>query len=170
MSQYHHLFQSTRIPQLDGFDTLERYEDSNHILVIVNGNFYIFDVYDENKRLFAPEYYFLCFQEIFWCEISNPEKRNEVGVLTHGDRDTWAKMRHHLDVELGNRKKLKKIDSAIFTICLDDWTHDDKDADVATKHMIVGPDPANRWADKSIRYFAKLNLCFESFLEFFTIK
>ena len=89
------------------------------------------------------------------CEIANPEK-NEVGVLTHGDRDTWAKMRHHLDVVLGNGEVLRKIDAAIHTICLDNWTHDDKVADVTTKHIIVGPNQANRWADKSLRFFVEM--------------
>ena len=151
MSQSPHLLQSTRVPQLNGVDTLERFPDSKHILVIRKGHFYVFDVYDESGDLFSPEYYFACFQEIFDYEILIRDKSDEIGILTHADRDTWAKVRNHLEVNLGNSESLKKLDSAIFAICLDDWTHDDKFPERTTKHLVVGPNPANRWADKSIR-------------------
>ena len=152
MAQSPNLLQSTRVPQLNGLDTLERFPDSKHILVIRKGHFYVFDVYDENGELFSPDYYFSCFQEIFDYEILSTTKSDEIGVLTHADRDTWAEMRHHLDTNLGNGESLKKLDSAIFAICLDEWTHDDKHPERTTKHLVVGPNPANRWADKSIRY------------------
>lgn len=46
MSQYGRLFGTTRIPQ-DKRDKLVTYEDSRHILVIHNGNFYALDVINE---------------------------------------------------------------------------------------------------------------------------
>ena len=151
MAQTPNLLQSTRIPQLDGLDSLKRFPESKHILVIIKGNFYVFDVYDDAGQLFAPDYYFSCFQEIFDYEILTTTRSDELGVLTHADRDTWAQMRHHLEVNLGNGESLRKLDSSLFTICLDDWTHDDKHPERSTKHIVVGPNPANRWADKSIR-------------------
>ena len=151
MAQSPHLLQTSRVPQLNGLDTLERFPDSKHILVIRKGHFYVFDVYNESGELLSPEYYFACFQEIFDYDILRTTRSDEIGVLTHADRDTWAKMRHHLDTNLGNSKALNKLDSAIFAICLDDWTHDDKHPERTTKHLVVGPNPANRWADKSIR-------------------
>ena len=150
MSQFPNLLQSTRVPQLDGCDTLERFPDSKHILVIRKGHFYVFDVYDESGRLFSPNYYYACIQTILEEKISKPS--DEIGVLTHADRDTWAKLRNHLDKNLGNKDTLKKLDSAIYAICIDDWTHDDKYPERTTKHLVVAPNPANRWADKSIRY------------------
>ena len=102
MAQSPHLLQTSRVPQLSGLDTLERFPDSKHILVIRKGHFYVFDVYDESGELFSPEYYFACFQEIFDYDILRTTRSDEIGVLTHADRDTWAKMRHHLDTNLGN--------------------------------------------------------------------
>ena len=151
MAQSPHLLQTTRVPQLNGLDTIERFPDSKHILIIRKGHFYVFDVYDDSGNLFPPDYYFTCFQEIFDYEILFTTKSDEIGVLTHADRDTWAKMRHHLEVNLRNKESLTKLDSAIFAICLDDWTHDDMHPERTTKHLVVGPNPANRWADKSIR-------------------
>lgn len=40
-------------------------------------------------------------------------------MLTCQNRDTWAKQRAHLE-ETGNSEVLKKIDSAIFNLILDD--------------------------------------------------
>ena len=74
MSQYQQLFQSSRIPQLNCLAALESCADLKHTLVIVNGSFYFFDVYDENKRLFAPEYYFRCFQEFFCVKLRTQKK------------------------------------------------------------------------------------------------
>merc|ERR1719412_3076095 len=88
MSQFPNLLQSTRVPQLDGCDTLERFPDSKHILVIRKGHFYVFDVYDKSGRLFSPNYYYACIQTILEEKISKPS--DEIGVLTHADRDTWA--------------------------------------------------------------------------------
>ena len=156
MSQCPNLLQSTRVPQLNGLDTLERFPDSKHILVIRKGHFYVFDVYNDSGQLFPPDHYYSAFQEIFDYEILSTTKSDEIGVLTHADRDTWAKLRHHLDATLGNGESLRKLDSALFAICLDDWTHDDKFPERTTKHLVVGPNPANRWADKSIRSVASV--------------
>jgi carnitine O-palmitoyltransferase 2 len=46
MSQYDRMLGSTRIPQ-PGRDKLVTYEDSRHILVIHNGNYYTLDVINE---------------------------------------------------------------------------------------------------------------------------
>ena len=69
MAQSPHLLQTTRVPQLNGLDTIERFPDSKHILIIRKGHFYVFDVYDDSGNLFPPHYYYSCFQEIFDYEI-----------------------------------------------------------------------------------------------------
>jgi carnitine O-palmitoyltransferase 2 len=46
MSQYNRMLASTRVPQ-PGKDKLVTYEDSRHILVIHNGNYYTVDVVNE---------------------------------------------------------------------------------------------------------------------------
>lgn len=48
-----------------------------------------------------------------------PKTDHPVGILTCQNRDTWAKQRAHLE-EIGNGEVLRKIDSAIFNLILDD--------------------------------------------------
>ena len=50
----------------------------------------------------------------------------------------------HLDNE-DLRKRLVSV------INIDDWEHDDDDLNVSNKNIVVGPNPANRWYDKSVR-------------------
>lgn len=49
MSQFSGLFNATRIP-LQNKDKIFRNPKCNHVLVQRNGNFYIFDVLDNNGR------------------------------------------------------------------------------------------------------------------------
>ncbi|KAA0198979.1 hypothetical protein HAZT_HAZT010761 [Hyalella azteca] len=47
MSQYSRLLNSTRVPQV-GRDVLSSDDTARHVLVMRNGNFYVFDILDEN--------------------------------------------------------------------------------------------------------------------------
>lgn len=50
---------------------------------------------------------------------NRPSCEHPVGILTTQNRDVWAKQRSHLETT-GNADVLKKIDSAIFNLILDD--------------------------------------------------
>ena len=56
MSQFPHLFQSTRIPMPDR-DEIQRFPESRHILILHRGRFYTFDVLDQNGNIFESNYY-----------------------------------------------------------------------------------------------------------------
>ena len=47
MSQFENLFHSTRIPMIEQ-DRLQKFETARHILMMKRGNFYVFDLFDEN--------------------------------------------------------------------------------------------------------------------------
>ena len=49
--------------------------------------------------------------------------------------------------------RLEIVDSAMFTICFDDWVHTEATATDTVKNLICGPNVANRWFDKSFRLF-----------------
>lgn len=51
MSQFGNLFSSTRIPR-PGKDELQKFPDSQHIVVLRNGHFYAFDVLDGDGKNF----------------------------------------------------------------------------------------------------------------------
>jgi hypothetical protein len=55
MSQYDRMLGSTRIPQ-PGKDKLLTYEDSRHILVIHNGNYYTVDVINETGLFYSKTF------------------------------------------------------------------------------------------------------------------
>ena len=45
---------------------------------------------------------------------------------------------------------LEEIDSAIITLCLDDWEHNEESPERAVAELCCGSDPRNRWFDKSV--------------------
>lgn len=57
---------------------------------------------------------------------NTPASEHPLGILTTQNRDEWAKQRAHLE-STGNTEVLRKIDSAIFNLILDDdKIYDDK--------------------------------------------
>ncbi|KAI5636156.1 choline/Carnitine o-acyltransferase domain-containing protein [Phthorimaea operculella] len=143
MSQFVGLFGATRIPQTSK-DRIFRDSDSKHVLVQRNGNFYVFDVLDNDGNLLSPTELLGNLSKIM--NDTTPKAEHPLGILTTQNRDEWAKQRCHL-AETGNGESLKKIDSAIFNLVLDDEAiHNDKHK--ILKHYLHG-DGANRWFDKS---------------------
>lgn len=49
MSQFGNLFNSTRIPEF-GKDRLKCNPDARHMLMMKNGHFYVFDIFDSDGR------------------------------------------------------------------------------------------------------------------------
>lgn len=49
MSQFGNLFNSTRIPEL-GKDRLKCNPNARHMLMMKNGHFYVFDIFDRDGR------------------------------------------------------------------------------------------------------------------------
>lgn len=143
MSQYKNLFHSTRIPELEK-DRILHEPSARHLVALRNGHFYAFDVLDANDRIRSPKEIAACLKAIL--QDDRPPSEHPVGVLTTSERDHWARARAHL-IDTGNREILKKIDTAVFTVILDD--------------EVIGPDynklmevylhadGSNRWFDKS---------------------
>ncbi|OWR54649.1 Carnitine O-palmitoyltransferase 2 [Danaus plexippus plexippus] len=143
MSQFVGLFNATRIP-LVGKDKIFRDTSCNHVVVQRNGHFYIFDVVDSNGNILSPTEILGNMSQIM--EDKTPKAEYPVGILTTQNRDVWAKQRIYLE-ENGNQETLKKIDSAIFNIVLDDETIDDNKHKILTNYL--HGDGLNRWFDKS---------------------
>ncbi|XP_017769061.1 PREDICTED: carnitine O-palmitoyltransferase 2, mitochondrial [Nicrophorus vespilloides] len=143
MSQYNKLFNTTRIPQMDKDKIVS--EPARHICVQYKGNFYTFDVLDESDNILPPGDIKAGIVNILNSDAKSAEF--PLGILTTMDRNKWAKSRNNL-VNLGNEQALKKIDSALFNICLDDdIIGDDKYALVRSS---LHGDGKNRWFDKTI--------------------
>lgn len=143
MSQYPNLFGSTRIPETDK-DRIYRKPNTRHIVVQRNGNFYTFDVLDENGYILEPQRILSAIKYIL--DDRKPPNTFPIGVLTSMERDKWATIRHKL-VDDGNSASLKIIDTALFNVCLDE-ENVGEDPVTLTRQFLYGP-ASNRWFDKS---------------------
>lgn len=123
MYQYSRLFGSARIPTSNGC-VMETYNNSKHIAVICRSQFYWFDVLDDNNDLImSEEDIALNFKSIIEDAMNTPiteAVRGAVGVLTTENRRVWANIRDGLLNEGdSNSECLKKVDWALFIVCLD---------------------------------------------------
>ncbi|CAH2310871.1 carnitine O-palmitoyltransferase 2, mitochondrial [Pelobates cultripes] len=142
MSQYFRFFNSTRLPKLNR-DELVADKSRKHLLVLRNGNFYVFDVIDKDGNIVKASEIQAHLQYIL--SDATPAPEFPLGYLTSEERNTWAVLRQKL-LENGNEEALKKVDSAVFCLCLDDFPIKD---DVHLSHNMLHGSGMNRWYDKS---------------------
>ncbi|KAM7106208.1 carnitine O-palmitoyltransferase 2, mitochondrial [Ciconia maguari] len=142
MSQYFRLFNSTRLPKLNR-DELYTDEKAKHLLVLRNGNFYVFDVIDRDGNMLKPSEIQAHLKYIL--SDNSPAPAFPLGYLSSENRDTWALLRKNL-LDNGNEEALQKVDSAVFCLSLDDFPIKDF---VHLSHTMLHGDGANRWYDKS---------------------
>lgn len=152
MSQFKNLLQSTRLPRPEK-DAIERFPNSKHVVILHKGCFYAFDVFDQNGDIFPANYYYHAIKNIL---SSFDHISSGIGALTSADRDSWTSARERL-LDLGNAENLNVIDSAIFTICLDDWIYDPDDQAKVVTELCAGTNPENRWFDKSFSMIFSAN-------------
>ncbi|CRL04579.1 CLUMA_CG017648, isoform A [Clunio marinus] len=147
MNQYKGLFGATRIPKRDN-DVIYRNENTKHILVLKDGNFYTIDVLDANGNIREPE--FIYSQLKYLASKDLPASSNPIAALTTQNRRIWASARNHLiSLSARNSDNMTLIDSALFCISLDD-THYDSTNPVPTIRNFLFDECKNRWYDKSL--------------------
>lgn len=147
MNQYKGLFGATRIPQRDK-DVIYRNETTRHVLVIKDGNFYTLEVLDASGNIREPEF---IFTQLKYLEsIGAAPAENPVGALTTQNRRVWAAARNHLtSLSTNNADNMTLIDSALFTISLDNTTYSEANP-VPTVRNFLFDECKNRWYDKSL--------------------
>ncbi|CAB3375686.1 Hypothetical predicted protein [Cloeon dipterum] len=143
MSQYGNLFNSTRVPCV-GKDKIVKNDKANHMLVMRNGNFYVFDALDKNGNILPPSDLLACIDYI--TKDASAASEFPIGVLTSENRDVWAKARQELEAQ-GNAEVLNIIDSSIFNLSLDDEAVGSNREKLLRSYL--HSDGANRWFDKS---------------------
>lgn len=125
MDQYTRLFGTSRIPTSRGC-RMETHADSRHIVVLRRGQFYWFDVLDDEHRpLMIEREIHRTLQAILADADKTPISevaRNAVGVLSTENRKTWSNYRKVLHEDRNNRSCLDIVDNALFIVCLDDAT------------------------------------------------
>ncbi|KAL2020144.1 hypothetical protein VTK56DRAFT_8749 [Thermocarpiscus australiensis] len=161
MHQYSRLFGTARVPT-DAGCQIEQDPESKHIIVMCHGQFYWFDVLDDNSDLIMTERDIaINLQTIIDDAAQTPIQeaaKGALGVLSTENRKVWSGLRDVLTREPGsnNADCLSIVDTALFVVCLD-YT-EPTTAAALCQNMLCGTSEiekgvqigtcTNRWYDK----------------------
>ncbi|KAG8526232.1 uncharacterized protein KY384_000225 [Bacidia gigantensis] len=161
MYQFSRLFGTARVPTDNGCHIAQD-GGSKHVVMACKGQFYWFDVLDDNADLIMSEKDLAINLQVI---IDDAEKtptqeaaRGALGVLSTENRKIWAGLRDVLtrDGDSNNAECLNTVDSAIFIVCLD-YTEPASPAELCgnmlcgTSEVVKGVQVGtctNRWYDK----------------------
>ena len=124
MHQFSRMFGTARVPTDNGC-IIGQDSDAKHMVVLCRGQFYWFDVLDDNHDLIMTEKdVAINLQSIVDDAEHTPIQeaaKSAVGVLSTENRKIWAGLRDVLTREEGsnNADCLNMIDSELFVLCLD---------------------------------------------------
>lgn len=161
MYQYSRLFGTARIPTDNGCQ-IGQDPNSKHIVVMCKGQFYWFDVLDDNDDLIMTERDVSTnLQAIVHDAEQTPihnAAKGALGVLSTENRKIWSGLREVLGKDEGSNNSdcLNIVDSALFILCLD-YTEPANTAELCM-NMLCGTSEVqkgvqvgtctNRWYDK----------------------
>lgn len=161
MYQYSRLFGTARIPTENGCH-IGQDPTSKHIVVLARGQFYWFDVLDDNNDLIMTEKDLSLNLQVIVDDCQQTSifdaAKGALGVLSTENRKIWSGLRDVLSREEGsnNADCLNLVDSALFILCLD-YTEPITGEDLC-KNMLCGSSEiqrgvqigtcTNRWYDK----------------------
>ncbi|OQE07817.1 hypothetical protein PENVUL_c012G06451 [Penicillium vulpinum] len=161
MYQYSRLFGTARLPTDNGC-VISQDPSAKHMVVMCRGQFYWFDVLDDNSDLIMSEKDIsLNLQVIIEDAAQTPlheAAKGALGVLSTENRKVWSGLRDIItkDSRSNNAECLNIVDTALFVLCLDD-TEPSTTADLCanmlcgTSEVIKGVQVGtctNRWYDK----------------------
>lgn len=161
MYQYSRLFGTARIPTENGCQ-IGQDPTAKHMVVLCHGQFYWFDVLDDNSDLIMSEKDIslnlsVIVEDAAQLPIREAAK-GALGVLSTENRKVWSGLRDVLHREEGSNNSdcLNIVDSALFILCLD-YTEPQTGADLCM-NMLCGSSKVeqgvqvgtctNRWYDK----------------------
>lgn len=161
MYQYSRMFGTARVPTESGC-IIGQDSDSKHVVVMCRGQFYWFDVLDQNNDLIMSEKDLALNLQVI---VDDAEQtpifeaaKGAIGVLSTENRKVWSSLRDVLTREEGsnNAECLGIVDSALFMLCLD-YT-EPEDVSSLCGNMLCGTNEVvkgvqvgtctNRWYDK----------------------
>lgn len=154
MNQYKKIFGTCRVPASPR-DQIQFNQNSKHIVVAINNNFFKLNVVTEDNKL--PSLNYIIEQLRFI--IKNSENSGvPIGILSSDNRDNWSKAYNILIQDETNKSSVETIQSALFLLCLDKplpkW--DSNILSMAEKQCITGGgstgNSANRWFDKTVQF------------------
>ncbi|KAJ4408871.1 carnitine O-acetyltransferase yat1 [Neurospora sp. IMI 360204] len=161
MYQYSRLFGTARVPTDSGCQ-IQQDDTTKHIVVMCHGQFYWFDVLDDNfDAIMTEKDIAINLQTIVDDARQIPIQeaaKSALGVLSTENRKVWSGLRDVLTRDPGsnNADCLNIVDSALFVVCLD-YT-EPTTAAALSQNMLCGTSEiekgvqigtcTNRWYDK----------------------
>ena len=124
MHQFSRMFGTARLPTYNGCQIAQD-SGSKHVVVLCKGQFYWFDVLDDNSDLIMTEKDLAINLQVI---VDDAEEtpiqeaaRGALGVLSTENRKIWAGLRDVLtrDPDSNNADCLNIVDSSLFILCLD---------------------------------------------------
>ncbi|KAF9969969.1 Carnitine O-acetyltransferase mitochondrial [Actinomortierella ambigua] len=158
MNQYKNQFGAYRVAELPRDRIVTTWPTTaTHIAVIMRDQIFKVPVMGPNGERVSTKAIEQQLRHVVDAVNTTQERQPAIGVLTSENRDTWAKARQTL---LGlsplNHASLATIDSALFVICLDDYSSD-RDIDVSHHNIFHAFNAHNRWFDKSMQFIFESN-------------
>ncbi|CAK3861463.1 probable carnitine acetyl transferase [Lecanosticta acicola] len=161
MYQYSRLFGTARIPTENGCH-IGQDPSSKHIVVLSRGQFYWFDVLDDNNDIIMTEKDVSLNLQVIADDAEqmpiNEAAKGALGVLSTENRKIWSNLRELISKDEGSNNSdcLNIVDSALFILCLD-YTEPKTSAQLCM-NMLCGTSViergvqvgtcTNRWYDK----------------------
>jgi carnitine O-acetyltransferase len=157
MVQNAFLFSTTRIPGAVQDTVRAPYSDgwpgpsrARHIVVFHRGNMFSMDVFGPDGRPYSLDDLAAGLRTVLKSGALRAAPGTSVGHLTTKARAEWAASRDALLVhDPANAAALDRIETALFCLCLEDFTP--RDTLQACDHLLHG-DSANRWFDKAMSF------------------
>ncbi|KAJ5491177.1 mitochondrial carnitine O-acetyltransferase [Penicillium diatomitis] len=161
MYQYSRMFGTARLPTDNGC-VISQDPSARHMVVLCRGQFYWFDVLDDNSDLIMTEKDIsLNLHVIIEDAAQTPvheAAKGALGVLSTENRKVWSGLREIMtkDATSNNAECLNIVDTALFVLCLDD-TEPTSTAELCanmlcgTSEIVKGVQVGtctNRWYDK----------------------
>lgn len=162
MGQFKKLFSTTRIPRQD-IDLLRcpvsrtnpTSPSEKHIVVLHSGHFFSLEVLENSGGIRSIGELEAELENIMALGAEKVTDDQAVALLTTMNRDDWAAAREALlHIHPRNKNTLEIIESALFFLCLDDFsptTLDDR------FRAVLHGDGKNRWFDKSFQFIVGQN-------------
>ncbi|OQX28602.1 MAG: hypothetical protein B0D92_08020 [Spirochaeta sp. LUC14_002_19_P3] len=154
MNQYQRMFSTTRIPG-HGTDTLRSPADSTapstagHVVVLCRGVLFRCDALTDTGALRSLADLQADIEEIRRRAEGGNSPAQGIGVLTSLPREEWAEAREALILNPANLRALDVIETALFTLSLDDAQPADRDE---LAMQLLSGSGENRWFDKALQF------------------
>ncbi|KAL5043624.1 hypothetical protein BDW71DRAFT_199675 [Aspergillus fruticulosus] len=150
MDLYKYLFNTVREPTV-GIDIMRRYPGNDYLVVFRRGHVYKIE-FDPSAQYAQYERLEGIFQAIL--DMGQTEV-DWFGVLTAGDRISWAKTRQaFMRLSRENAVYIQTIEQSAFVVCLDDASPETPEERGRHFHFSDG---SNRWHDKPIEFIIAAN-------------